>query len=183
MKTIYFLLPILLLLTPGCDDDDLQPSNAAALARLNQEVPITTNGANRVGCLIDGEVWFDQGGTISNPDVRGNYGAGPPNETVNVVGFDQIDRDSFLFTTISVRCNPLAGGAQFVDNTFSNFRSTTSKNEYRYYADLSKFNEVDIIFLDATNRVVSGTFSMTVYNEELQDTLVITEGRFDVTYQ
>ena len=182
MKTIYFLLPILLLLTPGCDDDDLQPSNAAALARLNQEVPITTNGANRVGCLIDGEVWFDQGATIFNPDVRGNYYSGPPNEVVNVVGFDFIDRDSFISSSVSVHCNPLAEGLQPADNPFPTYRSTSSV-EYHYFIDSTTLNEVDIIFLDATNRIVSGTFSMTVYNEELQDTLVITEGRFDVTYQ
>ena len=49
-----------------------------------------------------------------------------------------------------------------------------------YYVDTTKTNLVKISRLDLTSGIVSGEFEFTAVNSNLQDTIKITQGRFDL---
>ena len=181
MKNLSYivLLSLLVSFAASCEDDDLQPDTA--LARLNREVPITTNGADRVGCLINGEVWFNQGGSISRPDSNGSYSSF--NERIKVTGSNFNLPERILSEKVAISCHPLIVGSHNLSTNFAGFRRTYVDEEYLYYPLASSNNIFEITHINTIQKILAGTFSMTVVNEDLQDTLIITDGRFDVHYQ
>jgi hypothetical protein len=51
---------------------------------------------------------------------------------------------------------------------------------FDYKLDTLKSHQIEITHLDNLNRVLAGNFDFTVYNQECQDTLTITQGHFNV---
>ncbi|MEZ4906558.1 MAG: hypothetical protein R2771_02690 [Saprospiraceae bacterium] len=63
----------------------------------------------------------------------------------------------------------------FAKSTFNIF-----KPEYKfYYPDETYKNQVNIIDIDSTNRIIKGTFEFRAITEDGRDTVLVTDGEFD----
>lgn len=147
--------------------------------------PITTEGLNKLGCLIDGKVYVSSippGGGISG--LRSFY-----------LGFDTITRIIALNTNwvtndhsrnqnLNFRMCTLAKDINFClqgrDGGVPISHYSEFKNGIReYYIDYSLPSEFNITHFDSTNYILSGTFSFYLVDSLNKDTLVVTKGRFD----
>ena len=67
----------------------------------------------------------------------------------------------------------------FYDATFTDYNLSNCIN---YEMDTMQLHKIEIIHLDTINKILSGKFNLSVFNADCQDSLHITDGRFDVIY-
>ena len=178
-KYIPFLL---LLLTQGCifpEDDDFQPD--PTLPPIEQLPQITSEGAHTFGCLINGEVW------VSDNDHR--FGSGSqlkvsfdfPEGVLGIIGSRKRgeSRQSLYVQAVSVY--ELGLYSLFKrDRVFIDWDSGC-----QYDLDTLEESYIKVNHIDYERKTYSGEFAFTLYLENdgcPDDTLRITEGRFDVEY-
>lgn len=140
--------------------------------------PATQTGANIFACKIDGRNWISGTGiSLMN--------AGISNDTTSLTG---VDGDTNYFERMTIRID---GGAYLINNPFlipDNFNISIlwSANKscngllgsgiINSYATQGK---ITLTRIDSINRVVSGLFECKIPISNC-DTLLITNGRFDV---
>ena len=172
MMSKYFthiLVPVsLVLLAIGfsaCQEDDELPA-------------ITAEGKNTFGCLVNGELWLPKG--------RLGQGAAfielqlPENKEVINLYVDDDKTNSGI--TISINDSPGLKTEKIYDLKDDAYYVEYSSNRngklcfYRQvldgYIKLSKFNP--------GGNIISGTFEFKAYSDACNDTVTITEGRFDI---
>ncbi len=178
MKKIF---PLLLLLwvsfTPSCFKVDMKPDEP-------KMPPLTTEGRNTFGCYINGEPWV----------AEVPFGA----------GFSGIRK-------IEARLNPLTGyfgisakktnsNRSIDQNMVVAIANIEGENVYQSYPiklnwdenyncdyiffqlDTNFIHDIDIVKFDTISKIASGTFAYTLINQECNDTLKVTDGRFDVRF-
>ena len=183
MKRILFVLALLpLLLAPSCADDDLQPRrNETDLEALDRLVPITEIGAGTFGCLLNGELWIPEA-TFSEDAADAVAGTTNPNDlTISARKRPISDTRDHLLTigsvfTIDIK-TPL--------KTFSEWNDREGTGECSLLiVDTLQENFMLVTYFDQTNKVVSGEFEAVLINSDCpQDTIRVTEGRFDLPYR
>jgi hypothetical protein len=142
----------------------------------------TQQGLNTIGFKVNGEVWTPYYECKLSGDPCGKISAryGPPNADFNQ--FDMqvartIDqRSSLTITTI--------GRIKNIGNHYdsTNFYFLRNGSTYRNLPFL-KSDKLEVTKLDTLNKIISGTFELTVYKSgNIADSLKITEGRFDFKY-
>ncbi len=178
MKNLIFLLFFLLFLS--CDKDDSPPCYTPP-----DELPENDDRTYNLSFLKNGEVWRP---------ARTSTGAGSAflaGQNV-VINYDAYEDDSALLmsaelwiedecSTIKQRIliyviDPVAGenNELSVSTRFSDFTSAPS-----YSVDTSLHQKVIITKFDLTTHSFEGTFDLKLVNEEdVTDTLFITDGRF-----
>jgi|GEM_PF-308806 len=150
--------------------------------------PATQEGKNTFGCKINGVVWLPLFSCFAQ--TTGNC---------NALGFSiyplaTLSRLPIAFT--------LSARRQIYDTTFSMFNMYTGSsritkagnvtdsvtiiyfegaNEFSYFPPVQTSGAFDITKLDTVNSIISGTFHFTLYNSK-GDSVVVTDGRFDLTY-
>lgn len=144
----------------------------------------TQQGLDTFGCLIDGEVFVAR--------VDWNMGG-----AIGV--WSSFDEDTRLFRTQGTR---ETGESNFEDvrfkayipdsiGTYSMFSESDGYDGYNgygstcsYYHNVSDYGTVNITYLNEETNIISGTFKMTLINDDCPttSTLEITEGRFDLRY-
>ena len=165
-----FLIAALLTLLPACEKEPLDT--------LDELLPATQEGANTLGCLIDGEVFYNRGGGFGAQDITGVYGT-IPNERIGIVGHDF---SSDLSESISLLIvNPTAGIYTPIAR-FSSYSTGVGLEDVNYFIELNAPYSIVIERFDPTENIISGTFNFTVVDTLTQDRKVITDGRFDVRY-
>ncbi len=171
------LLVILFFLTAAaCNkDDDTSPAD--------QLPPITMEGKGTFACLINGEVWKWKGRNPWNgfPNLDTSYWD-PLNiflikaaKEINVAGEIKIQ-------SMTLSSNPDTIGIytlQFNQGIFVDY-SQINVDCKAYELDTLQTHKLEILKLDKVNRIVSGTFEFTAFNQ--CDTLIVTNGRFDDFY-
>jgi hypothetical protein len=171
-KSIPFLFASILFFAASCKKDD--PLNTDKLP------PATTSGKNTFGCKINGKVWLPAGGTLWDSPISAKHDMGWVGcdqlyiGVKRVIGDDTADIDQHLI--LNVWC-PALGENTITpgDGVFIDF------NNCGYYrVDTLSPYILSITRLDSINFIASGTFELTVINDDCEDTLRITEGRFDV---
>ena len=166
-----FLIAALLTLLPACEKEPLDT--------LDELVPATQEGANTLGCLIDGEVFYNRGGGFGAQDISATL-ATIPYERIGVVGKDLSNSD--MPKSIRVEIRDIKEGIsshQLSVRAYSEGRGTTRND---YVIDIRQPSNVTVDHLDIIQRIISGTFNFTVVDTLTQDRKVITDGRFDVRY-
>ena len=188
MKRIYLLLALLpLFLVTACNDDDLEPRrNETDLEALNRLAPITQNGANTFGCLVNGEVWIPE---TSGPGNGGNYAI---DATIGVTDPSNM--------TITARAEPISTdrdqvlkiGTVYSIGMKTSMKTWVNFNDRNFPMNTCHFIEIDttlenyiiVDFVDAERQILSGRFACTYQEPDCPEQRIeITEGRFDVIYR
>ncbi len=145
--------------------------------------PITHEGKNTFGCVVDGEIfaipfetshiqceyYFDKSkanyGTFALIASTGNMQNGKGftyhnYEGVFDTGFHKMDR-------------------QFFNNKYKR-RTIISDATSEYYCTEEMFGSIHITYIDTINKIISGTFEFDAVNENNNtDTIRVRDGRFD----
>jgi hypothetical protein len=155
--------------------------------------PITTTGANTFGCRINGKIWLPSPRPKGNlPKIEGGIVERyKPGGGVDVGWYDLLifaDKDDLTGFQLFLR--RINGTGQFqLFNTISEWPSCVDcTNSYAYYYQgRTIYKSLTIIEssivlarYDTLNKIFSGTFSFIAKNKSGEDTLKITDGRFDI---
>jgi hypothetical protein len=155
--------------------------------------PITTEGLNTAGCLVNGELWLPKPGGGLKPGIDCEYyprieGIDPRiwgGGLINLKKYDNIEGntgiDLFFKDIYDTGIIPL-----ILNDTTTN-RNNKGGGTYRssiyYNSTVNDSNSLTILKLDTVNNIISGTFQFDAINEEDDtDTIKIREGRFDVKF-
>ncbi|MFC0185000.1 hypothetical protein SAMN04515674_11591 [Pseudarcicella hirudinis] len=182
MKKISLLgLLLFSLLAISCEEND---------AVKPKELPVPTEeGKQTFGCKLNGEIWmpFQRYRSSPNfnsiPSVWGKLDNGQIRFSVT----NQNNYESFSFVIPNVKSE---GVYQFQSRfprkaiEFSPFASVFQKcvngNCAQYVICDSCENSVTITHIDENNKIFSGTFKVTFLKNGTNETLSITDGRFDI---
>ena len=167
-----FLIAALLTLATACEKEPLD--------LLDELVPATQEGANILGCLIDGEVFYNRGGSISTRDYFAGYGT-VGGEKISLGGFDYNNPD-YRAIVVKLFIAPPKEGNYLPTTTFVGIvLKIEGEPDDDFTVSLDDFEAV-ITRFDKTARVISGTFEFTATSIRTQQIVRITEGRFDMRY-
>ena len=142
--------------------------------------PLTHEGKNTFGCLVNGEVWvayapFTVGGAVA---ITGEFDSGAghieatlrtdtKHEAVKLFFKDVNSIGTYNFYLVS---STKTGIVYFLN----------SPNCSIYYHDTTNVGIMNITYFNNSNRIMSGTFQMDLVNPSCPgDTIRIREGRFD----
>jgi hypothetical protein len=146
-----------------------------------------TEGLNKLGCLIDGKVYvlvyLSEGISGMSPFIMGYH------EETNLISMNTwwITQDgtqdkcfgfsSCGFSNDKAKCiikrDSIVRISNFVDNLLG---------DSEYFIDYNLPAEFKVIHFDSTKRIIAGTFSFFLIDKVHEDTIAVTEGRFDGHY-
>jgi hypothetical protein len=179
MKTLCFCFILLLFCTCKKNEVDALP-------------PLTMEGKNTFGCLIDGKAYVPNGGSGYNADkaVDGGYqGELTWKDIKNCVWIQTNNKDGsgmdiWLRNVERIGDYPLNfdTGVSPAVILPKNYGYYYGKN-YNYITTTQYTGKVNIVRADTINKVVSGTFEFTGYDSNTKRTISITDGRFDIKYR
>ncbi len=172
MKQLLLLLTITsLLLVGGCS---LFPSDL-------ELPPITMDGRNTFGCLVDGKLFL--------PEAPIGFGTGisaAVQTAIDTIGINiqagNIDTDQSFFLSIYDSPTLQVGKSYDLTNSeffvqFIHYQGNLSC-EYRNISsgviNISKFD------ISGINKIVAGTFEFTATSSDCTTTIKVTKGRFDI---
>jgi hypothetical protein len=175
MKYLIIISCLTILMAAGCKKNKpVKPKT-----ELEKLPPITQTGANTFGCLINGKAWIP----------KDNYGQASfkldadPTFEDGAFGVSAIKYyDSGKFESISFGSDSCKAPGDYFLNKPRNRAGFADVGKPLVL--ISNDNEttcVGVLIIsryDLQNRVFSGTFEFTLYNE-VGDTIIITDGRFD----
>jgi len=180
MKTNQILTGLCLVVISCCKDTN-KPINIPA-----PSLPaISSEGKNTFGCLINGELYLPKGSYNHSyyswhdePNFYGTF-------SMNVNRKQPNDNSNF---TIELRNRVFTIGKHLVyanpntKNYLFHSEGSSPPAEYENFT-LDSNNFIHLIRLDTINRIAAGTFQFSlVNNNNILDTVKVTEGRFDFTY-
>ena len=186
MKHYLFLIALIIISLSACkkDKDKYGPGTQPQPQQLP---PITTEGKNTFGCLVNGEVWLPE----VKPSQMFVY---PLTSSYDNIGF-RIDArkriENLVFQKISMQIINLNDIGIYYLNSNSSIGSSgsffNSLIDCLYITDTLQIGKVEILKLDIPNKIISGTFEMNFYKSDIWgnpdcDTIYITDGRFDVKF-
>ncbi len=169
LKSI-LLLALIIMLCSGmmceCEDEINEP----------QLPPETTTGANTFGCLVNGKVW--RNGGLGFPEWT--LGVNELNDSTASILARKGTKESISLIQLYIRKKNLGIGKFQCDSSrifiiFSQDFNDSPPCEY----PRSRKGFIEFTRFDLQNRIVSGRFEAHLYSSEC-DSLVITEGRFDL---
>ena len=180
MKKLFLALLATLALTNCSKDNNDLPSNPA-----DQLPPATTIGANKVGCLVNGEVYLPKG---SNPfgaplvtcyyqyvNYGFEFGLGFTNNSIGLRGI----------TILSNKLEFVQGQTYIIKNEQTEnsvYAFFTLENNQGYRTTESFVGTLKITKLDLISNIISGTFSFDAIKINSGEVIQIREGRFDMQY-
>lgn len=136
--------------------------------------PITMEGKNTFGCLVNGKLWLPERGQdlVFEPQLSGDTIGGG-----NL--YSSGGESSFVISIYDVpnlqinKTYDLANGKYYADYL-------TWFGDISCHYDSIIEGTVTLSRFDRTNNIISGVFEFKAYGVECSDTVVITEGRFDI---
>jgi len=140
--------------------------------------PITHEGKNTFGCLINGEVWLPDvtDGSIIDHKLTIDITSNSFNIKAQLVK-NKKDEWFFIYVTegfIGVGnyyLNNIKPGIAFYNNFI---------NHYDFQTDSNFTGNIIITTYDIQNRIFAGTFSFFAHSQTSDSTISITDGRFDI---
>ena len=176
------LLLLVTLMISGC------PSCKKEVTDANGLPPATQTGANTFSCLINGKVYIPGNTSLFNAPIQSDYihfGGGYHFRLVGTYGHSTSITSIGIFTE---SLNLVEGESIKLSSDSSN----TSGIAYAhrtiglivYHTQLPRYSgSLLITHLDTINQIVSGTFWFNVITfDSSNDTITVTNGRFDVHY-
>ncbi len=143
--------------------------------------PATTSGENTFGCKVNGEVFLPNGNInywgIDHPKYYLEEGR----LWVRVKNLYDYPNDVYMYVDIYKDLWTVGKSTNLINSLYPEYKYFREDyTQVLYHIDSTKNYYVDITRLDLENQIVSGEFEYTIFNDELGDTLKITEGRFDL---
>ena len=182
MKNIRLLFILLLaaLSFSACEKEKTPPTELEKLPAATQE------GKNTFGCLVDGKAWTPKWGGLINPGITPYYN--------NVLGNFSIithyykDGKSESGFSIGQKFAPFfEPGTYTMDVGLSSYRFKSDTCISSILSGKSEYHNINGVFeitrLDVSTGIISGTFEFDAVSETCQDTVRITDGRFDIKYK
>ena len=178
MKNIFlFLVLVFFYCLIGCDKN-LPSQNLP---------PITEEGKNTIGFLVDGEVWvpYAECGFFQNPCMELSVWYGPPHENPNKFSFyagKRLTNESILTSIIVTSRIPIKEPGNYYDSVSIIFHSDkidpTTGHPIKYQKNDMFSGEFNITRLDTVSQIIAGNFNFTLVGKD-NETIEITDGRFD----
>ena len=172
MKPVLFLT--ILILTTCCSSCELLFPKSEPKTELEKLPPITQEGKNTFGCLVNGEAF-----TVSN--TSNQVAIFQQSKLQFGASIDDGDLDESVYMVV---------GDPLVENEVYSFIDAGYNAEYQYrntdkiciYEFKNTYNGT-LFFskIDRINYIISGTFEFSTVTQGC-DTIRITEGRFDMHY-
>jgi len=172
---------------------------AASCIKFEEEAPpeptlpaLTTEGLNTFGCYINGELWVAETPLFSEIAGIRRLEAfyhpilvNPPREHYFAIRAKKTNEDGSLDQTIIIEIENVQDEGTFEiiysDKFYRDINYSCSEKFFEL--DTISFNEVRLTRFDTLAKIASGTFSFTLINQECNETLKITEGRFDTSFK
>lgn len=147
--------------------------------------PLTQQGLNTVGFLVNDSVWLPQGNWTSTR-LGGYYRYGSFVLFGNYsVGLEAKDPQSFGMTVGDARRGPGTYSLHVPLGVALGGRTSSagfSRRGKRFETDAKHPGTITITRLDSVQRIVSGTFEFTPIDRLSGDSVRIQQGRFDLQY-
>jgi hypothetical protein len=194
----YFITTLLLsgfmCLSTACNKDDDGPDNPYGLPNA------TETGANTFGCLINGNAWIAEANGLGLQDISATYdevGVGVADQyyfNVSATYFPSATfppPDSAISDIFSMNIKPIfsEGGLDFPqllrkDATYYTELMNINNTLKVYKLDTLYSNYLHVTNLDTIKNICSAKFNLRlIRTSNLLDTILVTDGRFDVIYQ
>lgn len=172
MKNLLYSLLLLALITQVSSCNLFE-----SVSKKEELPPITQEGKNTFGCLVNGKVWLPKGydGTANiNLSYDPNFAGGSFNLSAYRIDSDR--KQDILIGSDSLK---VVGNFNFnsKDSPLALFFDTGTKCSYNEPNDYLQ-GKLQIRRLDVTNRIIAGTFHFTAYKQNC-DSIKVTQGRFD----
>jgi len=179
MKVSLLLFALLCALSfSACEKDKTPPTELEKLPAATQE------GKQTFGCLVDGKAWTPKWGGLLKPGITPYYN--------NVLGRFTIDAEHYtnqkLSSGIWITGDSLwsIGAYKLVHPLLSYAHIDTTcgslgPQSLEFYNNIN--GTYEITRLDVSTGIISGTFAFDAVSETCQDTVRITDGRFDIKYK
>jgi hypothetical protein len=143
--------------------------------------PITQEGKNTFGCLVNGKIWIPKGKVASTSNLDASYDPSYRGGLFDVDAYrttDSEDSNIYLYmsgvtTSGSYDLCCLEIGSVLFDYSLNCY--------FDRDASIYRAGELVITKFDLTKRIVSGTFGFKAYKPGC-DTVKVTDGRFDMKF-
>jgi hypothetical protein len=179
MKHIFLLLLTTLTLS-CCSKDDDPPTNP-----IDQLPPATQIGANKVGCLVNGEVFLPKGSNPLGPPLVVCFYQFVDNSWNFSLGFSNNQQENLRGLNIASRGVELQQGNTYPiileSNNSCYGRFTNWGETFHYLTNENNNGQLTITKLDQVNNIISGTFWFKAVNSN-GEVVQVREGRFDMQY-
>lgn len=153
--------------------------------------PLSTEGKNTFGCYINGEPWKHgvPGLNLGGATLKNSFQSKPNfwNDSLLSIRAWKYYENNIYSDLIHLMFYPNEPGVFPLIIFNQNFRRSFVDFQKHptciYNIDTTQIYQVNLHRFDLEERIASGTFEMTLYNTTTcNDTLVITDGRFDVRF-
>lgn len=164
----------------ACNDDDpITPNNSNTQEQLP---PITTIGAGTFGCKVNGKVWVAKSNKTGWPSTYASVDKSNDN-LVHILGMILLNNSTdqaihVYFNTEKKTIYPIY--LRKDGNRSGGFNDGNNNQEWS--TDSVTGGETTILKYDTITQILSGTFYFDCINKETNDTMHITDGRFDMHY-
>ena len=193
-KNVYYLLFILFFF----NGSKCIKSNLSAPSVLP---PITQEGKNTFGCLVNGKVWvpfFPCYGTGINSVEALSCNIGPLFSDSSLPIFFSVDAGNYTPDSLSyfsfhqngTLSDHIYGPGNIIDSILIRYVGGKGVyyNYYYPYPGASAPRYFQVTKLDTINKIISGVFAFTLYaqvsgnGQGLLDSVIVSEGRFDLAF-
>ena len=179
LKKLLFIIGLsCLFLAASCDpDDEMPPTPEPTLPEL------TTEGLNTFGCYINGELWVAEIPPLSEiTGITKLEAFLNPNSRFFGIRARKTTQDDSTNQRLSVLIENIMGIGVY-ENKFSPeiYWDVNSSCQY-YELDSNYIHNINVVKFDTITKISSGVFSYRLINRNCNDTLKITEGRFDLQF-
>ncbi|WP_245539768.1 hypothetical protein [Psychroflexus tropicus] len=183
-KKFYILLitfPLWGLGSLSCNSDDDQPQDP-----IDQLPTMTTTGENTIGCLVNGEPFTDSG-------LMNNFYQFVGDESVLAINWKQGTTNNSKRGQITIRNLEILEGetytlniSDFLEDDYTGSSGTFTTNTPKLFGQFET-NQDNVGFItfekfDKVNNIMSGTFQFEAKEIVTNETVSITNGRFDLTF-
>jgi len=149
--------------------------------------PATQKGLNTFGCLLNKKAWIPTGGgffSLINPTSGGFFVT--PDGSLNIYIAANSERESVEFFLYHAKTPGIyklnTSPASMYPESYGSYSigDALGNTDY-FFSDHIHTGSVTITRADITNRIVSGTFDMQLFQSSSGRVMNITKGRFDFT--
>ena len=165
-----------------------QNNTSTPQTELEKLPPITQTGANTFGCLVNGVAWLPNGSSpqYGRRNIRLDVDPNLSTGLFQVIA-NQYNEGAGNFITVGTYGCRNSGVFRFgQDSIFAQYSKAIAGSNWCQIASTTagsyKTGYLNITYYNQSNGIYSGIFEFTLYdsNNTCNDTLKITNGRFDV---
>ena len=178
--SLYLLLILVSIihLQSSCIRENTEP-------KVKELPPITSQGKNTIGFLLNDKVWLPGGGAIGRPDI--DFVLDTFNKAFRVICFFEdikspTIRQDFLLLVDWPEYTCYSGINNIIEPNGNRFLSDYTLQDTCINFSQVNLYEVNILYCNLNDKIISGTFSLEIENQ-CGDTYQITEGRFDAKFR